>query len=166
MPSSTKIVTPQQAWERLTYSCALRETCSQSVRQKLAYWKIEASQLVQILQKLQTGGYVDDARYARAFTREKFRYAKWGVVKIRQHLQAKQIDASLIRQALEEVDMEQQPEMIRELLEKKQHTIKAKSSQDLFAKLVRFGVSRGYPYDLVVQTAKKVLSKTSLHSDL
>jgi regulatory protein len=144
----------------------LRETCSQSVRQKLALWKVEEPQAAQLLQKLQAAGYVDDARYARAFTREKSRYAKWGSAKICQYLQAKRIDADLIRQALGEIDVEPQPEVIRELLEKKSHSIRAKSPQDFFAKLVRFGTSRGYSYDLVVQTAKKLLSKVELYPDL
>ncbi|MDR2937977.1 MAG: RecX family transcriptional regulator [Prevotellaceae bacterium] len=156
MTNQKKDITPEQALARLQRSCSLRETCSQAAQRKLAQWKIEPQAAAQIMQRLMAEKWVDDRRYAAAFAREKSRLAKWGQVKIRTYLQAKRISADDISHALSFIEVENEAAALEELLTKKARTIKAKSAQDFFAKLLRFGVSRGYKYEAVAKAAREV----------
>ncbi len=141
---------------RLQRSCSLRETCSQTARKKLAQWKILPEDAARIMQKLTAEQWVDDRRYAEAFAREKSRLAKWGAIKIRTHLQAKQIPASDINHALGQIEKGNEQEAIKEILNKKAKSVQAKSPHDFFAKLLRFGISRGYEYGEVVKAVRAI----------
>ena len=142
-------ITPEQALARLMRSCSLRETCSQAAQRKLAQWKISSPAAERILQRLLAEKWIDNRRYAEAFTREKSRIAKWGSAKIGAALHAKQISAADIAHALSLISPENESATLEKLLSKKAQTLKAKSPQDFFAKLVRFGVARGYGYERV-----------------
>lgn len=156
MEKEEKIITPNEALKRLERSCGLRETCSQAVQRKLAFWKIPQSEAEGILHHLKSKDLVNDERYAHAFAREKSHLAKWGELKIHSYLQAKRIPPEMIRKALSSLDASNQATTIEILLQKKAKLIKAKSFGDMYAKLVRFGVSRGYQYETVANIAETV----------
>jgi regulatory protein len=151
-----KNITPEQALARLQRSCALRETCSQAAQRKLTQWKIAPPHAERIMQKLLSEKWIDDRRYAEAFAREKSRIAKWGSIKIRAYLQAKRIATADINHALSFIETDDESAAIEELLNKKVKTLKAKSSEDLLAKLLRFGTSRGYKYEQVIKAARRI----------
>ena len=105
-------MTPQQALARLQGQCSRAEYCSSQVRQKLSRWR-DASlakgmlsftddEAEDILRALVEEGYVDDARFAGAYVRDKARFSRWGEVKIAYNLKMLGIQASVIRIALEE----------------------------------------------------------------
>ena len=75
--------------------------------------------------------------------------------KIKLALQAKSIDAATIANALQEINVEAQPEILAKMLRKKEQTITAKSPQDMKAKLLRFGISRGFEYEVVIREILK-----------
>ena len=64
-------ITPTIALARLQRTCARQEKCRSDVRRKLRLWGIETVEAVRIEQLLVANKFVDDARYACAFVREK-----------------------------------------------------------------------------------------------
>ena len=63
--------------------CARQEMCSADVRRKaLRSFEGDADRADALVRSLVENGYVDDARYAAAFAREKSRLTGWGPVKI------------------------------------------------------------------------------------
>jgi SOS response regulatory protein OraA/RecX len=68
----------------------------------------------------------------------------------------------MIKRALSCLDASNQTTTIEILLQKKSKLIKAKSLGDMYAKLVRFGVSRGYQYETVANIAETV-SRNIMH---
>ena len=54
---------------RLTRLCSLREYCTGELRRKLS--ALPPAEAEEVLETLRREGYVDDARYARAFARDK-----------------------------------------------------------------------------------------------
>ncbi len=109
------------------------------------------------MQKLLSEKWIDDRRYAEAFVREKSRIAKWGAIKIRIYLQSKRISTADISHAISQIQSANEQETVEELLSKKAKTVKAKSPQDFVAKLLRFGVSRGYGYEMVMKIARSIV---------
>ena len=72
--TQNKTISPQQALERLETLCAKAERCSWELQRKLILWKIETEDAAEIMDSLHRRRFVDDARFARAFARDKSRF--------------------------------------------------------------------------------------------
>jgi regulatory protein len=153
---NNKIVSPQEAQERLKNYCSRYETCTSKALQKLREWQVDAAEYDHIVEYLKQYNFVDDARYAQSFVRSKAA-CKWGMQKIRAHLQQQKIDGEIIAQALLSLDMDEQKAALEQMLAKKMPYIKAKSTTDLYAKLLRFAVGKGYGYTAAADAVKRLL---------
>ena len=71
-------------------------------------------------------------------------------------LSRKRIDASLIKQYLDDMDEENYDEQIKTIAEKKWNTIKAKSPRDKKTKLLRFLLSKGYEMGKALNAMKQL----------
>jgi len=131
--------------------CSQREYCLEDISGKLALWGIENDDSEKILEILIKENFINEKRYASAFVRDKFKYNKWGKVKIAAHLKAKNIPGDIIRLALDNIDNEQYIKFIRELINGHRRTIKAKNQYDLKAKLLRYGLSKGFESSLLFE---------------
>jgi regulatory protein len=131
--------------------CSQREYCIEDIRGKLVSWGIENDDSEKILEILIKENFINETRYASAFVRDKFKYNKWGKVKIAAHLKAKNIPGEVIRSALDNIDNEQYIKFIRDLVNGRRRTIKAKSQYDLKAKLLRYGLSKGFESSLLYE---------------
>ena len=97
--------------------CARQEMCSADVRRKaLRSFEGDADRADALVRSLVENGYVDDARYAAAFAREKSRLTGWGPVKITFQLRGKGISEEVIRQALQDVDVQEASGKLQALL--------------------------------------------------
>jgi regulatory protein len=149
--------TLQEARERLMNYCSRYETCYSKALQKLKLWQIEPQHHHEILQELIEHKFIDDERYAQNYVRSKAS-AKWGIQKIRAHLQMQKIAPEIISDALNEIDMDTQKSVLEQLLRKKIQYTKAKTASDLYTKLLRFAMGRGYSYQIAVDTLNSILN--------
>ncbi|MDR1406253.1 MAG: RecX family transcriptional regulator [Prevotellaceae bacterium] len=149
-------LSPGQALSRLQRLCSRAEKCIADVRKKLQDWNVPASEIPAIITKLQAQGFLDEARYAKAFVRDKNRLSHWGTVKIKQALLSKKIPAALVAEALQEIDREQYKTDLSRLLQRKAATLTAASPADRHARLLRFALGRGYEYDVAYEEMKKI----------
>ena len=152
-----KSISPQKALERLQYLCARQEKCTHDLVQKLKQWGLSQVDIDKVISKLITDGFVNDSRFARLYVREKSRINKWGPVKLRAMLATKGIPTEIIVQALEELSEPGYKANLLELLKKKMSQIKPTTRFDLRNKLIRFGVSRGFPLDDVICQVNQLL---------
>ncbi len=141
---------------RMQALCSRREYCSQDIRRKLTAGKTpctpeEADALIRALKK---DRYLDDARYAGAFARDKASLTGWGLSRIRYALAAKGISEEDIRQALETVDAGRSSDRLRRLLQTRMKALA--SDPDRRRKLLRFALSRGYSYDEVSEILQEL----------
>lgn len=129
--------------DRLQNLCAKRECCSQEIRRKaLKLLDGDGAAADEIVASLEHDGFVDDARYAAAFAREKAQIAGWGPIKIRYALAAKGIKAD--EATFEGIDSGKSEDKLRKVLAAKWRTVAPDK-----LKLIRFALSRGYDYDTV-----------------
>jgi regulatory protein len=129
--------------------CSRRELCCDEIRNKLVQWGIENNDAEKIIGVLLSEKFIDESRYAFAFVRDKFRYNKWGKVKIAAHLRAKKLSPDIIKSALESIEDEQYNRFLRELIDVHRRSVKAKNQYDLKAKLLRYGLSKGFESSLL-----------------
>jgi len=133
--------------------CAGSEHSSGDIRHKLSQWGLNGNDSEEVLKILIKENFINDKRYASAYTADKLRNNKWGRIKISSQLRLKGISDDIIRSALNEVDDSVYADMIKEVLSSYRKTVKAKNQFDLKGKMMRFGLSRGYEshllYDLL-----------------
>ena len=146
-----KNITEQEAFLQLAALCAQAEHCEQEMRDKLKRWELDTAAADRIIARLQKERYIDDARYARAFVKDKIRYNKWGRRKVEQALWQKRIADDIRQQVLGEIDGNEYLDVLRPLLKQKRRTTKAENDYALNQKLVRFALGRGFTFDLIRQ---------------
>jgi regulatory protein len=124
--------------------CSRQEVCCEDIRNKLLAWGVENDDAGKIIEILQKENFINESRYAAAFVRDKFKYNKWGKVKITAHLKSKKIASDIITDALDSIDHDQYINLLRGLIENHKKTVRAKNQYDLKAKLLRYGLSKGF----------------------
>ena len=155
-----KFKTPEQALAALMRLCARAEKSQEDARRLMRGWGLAERDAEGVLAKLVRDRFIDDARYAGAFVREKLRLSGWGGYKIRTALQRKRIDRALIDAALAEADRSGMDERLRRQLERKARTAKYTTQYELKTKLIRYGLSLGYDYETVVEAASGLVTDT------
>ncbi len=137
-------ITEKEALNKAAAFCAAAEHCRSEVYEKLQKWGVEDSAANRILDKLEAEKYLDEERYCSAFVRDKFRFSKWGKLKIKEALYFKGITSATAWRHLSEIDEADYLAVLRDLLESKRKSIRAKDEYEFNAKLVRFAMSRGF----------------------
>ena len=155
-----KVKTPEQALAALMRLCARAEKSQEDARRLMRGWGLAERDAEGVLAKLVRDRFIDDARYAGAFVRDKLRLSGWGDYKIRTALQRKRIDRALIDAALAEADRSGMDERLRRQLERKARTAKYSTQYELKTKLIRYGLSLGYDYETVVEAASGLVTDT------
>ncbi|MDR0729279.1 MAG: RecX family transcriptional regulator [Prevotellaceae bacterium] len=135
---------PTHLLRRLQRICSRSEKCPSDIRRKLAEWGVPTHEADGFLTHLQAQGFVDVARYARAFVRDKHRLEHWGARKIKAALQAKKIPEDTITEALREIDNTQSLHTLIRLLQRKNATLRTTSDIELKIKLWQFALRKGY----------------------
>ena len=131
--------------------CSRTEYCRSDIRKKLQSWGISSGDENRVIKHLVNEKFINDERYAKAFVRDKFRYNKWGKLKIAAHLRAKKIDEEAVGSALDEIDSDEYINLIKNLINSHRKTIKAKNQYDLKGKLLRFGSSKGFESSILYE---------------
>jgi len=152
----------RQALSKAMDHCARRETCVSEIKEKLRSWGLDGPEAERAVEMLVKERFIDEGRYALAFVKDKFSYNRWGKYKLAMLLQAKKIPGPFISDALASIDDETYIKTIREEIANHRRQVKAKNFYDLKAKLLRFGLSRGYEnsilYELLDETGMEDLS--------
>ena len=145
---------PDAATERLMAICSKKETSEGDALRKLTLWGVDTEKHEEILSSLRKHGFIDNLRFALAFTNDKAKFNKWGPKKIEQALAFHRIPKAIVETALKSLNMVE--ETLLDILTKKARTIKAKDEQELKNKLIRFGLSRGFDLETVIKIAKQI----------
>lgn len=156
MERKKQTYTEHEAYERLAALCARSELCQADVRQRLHRWELEDEVAERIVARLVQERYVDEARYAQAFVRDKFRYNHWGRVKIELELKRKKIAQHHIEEALSALEGKEQLEALRDIISKKRPTVKGRNEYEIRGKLIRFALGRGFSMQDIVKVVGKL----------
>ena len=119
--------------------CARSEHCAADVRRKFLELGTPSEIADEIEKKLYERGFLNDARFCRAYVHDKVAYQAWGRIKIQAGLRALQLPESAIRDALEEIDEEVYMRNLRSLVEQRK--------KDNEEKRLRFLLQRGFCFE-------------------
>ena len=148
-PLKRKIFTKEQGNAKARHFCAYQERSHYEVRNKLFDWGLYPKDVEEIISELIQENYLNEARFALAYTLGKFRIKGWGKHKIKQGLKIKRISDKLINTSLVKIDDDQYLAKLLEIIDKKSKTI---SEKDLFKrryKLMQYALQKGFESDLI-----------------
>ena len=155
--SSKKNISEQAAYQRLSALCARTEYCIADMKGKMDRWELPDGAEQRIINRLQQEKFIDENRYAHAYVRSKFRFNRWGKDKIVRMLKMKGINDSDIEDALQEINETESDETLTAILEAKMRTVKYKTDYELYMKLLRFAVYRGFSLDAAKRCIEKII---------
>lgn len=124
--------------------CIQAERCCSEVCRKLMVWGASEIQSASIVAHLLQERFIDEARFAVAFSGDKMRYSHWGRVKIGYALKEKELSQEHIRNALAQLDPEEYAEILQKTLKEKWTQVKGKNDYECRQKVIRFALGRGF----------------------
>lgn len=142
-------MTPEEILYKLAARCSTSEQCSADIENKLSRYDLTEKERTHILRHLIEEKYIDDTRYAQAFVRDKYRFNRWGRIKISQELRMKGIDKETINTAMETIDEKEYTDILRNLIASKRKSIRGASEYEINGKLIRFATSRGFEFSAI-----------------
>jgi len=157
--ATKKVKTAEQALQSLMRMCARSERSSGDALRLMKRWGVADNETAKVLARLRAERFIDDARYAEAFVRDKLNLSGWGAYKIKMTLRTKGVAKDIIDEVvtpmLAETNM---TERLEEIMRRRMRTLKYSSPYDAKTKLIRFAASRGYDLDEAVECASKILN--------
>jgi regulatory protein len=152
-----KSFTPQQALIKAASYCAYQERCHNEVEEKLAEWGVYGTDAGEILIKLVEQNYLNEERFARAFSGGKFRVKHWGRNRIRQELKARKVSDYCINAGMKEIDEDVYMETLTTLANEKLDTVKDKNPLVKKNKTAQYLMGKGYEADLIWNILRNIL---------
>ena len=156
-PHEPKTKTAEQALNALMRLCSKAEKSSGDALRLMYRWGVPIAERQGVLDKLVEMRFIDDARYAEAYTREKSQLAGWGARKIAQNLYQKGVSKDIVAKTLAMLESDDQRAMLEKRLQRKLPTIKATTDYEHRGKLLRYALSLGYDYDMVISVIDTLL---------
>ena len=157
-PRERKTKTAQQALQSLMRLCARSEKSTGDALRLMRTWGVPEAEQRAVLDKLLADRYIDNRRYAEAYTREKSQLSGWGERKISMQLRLKGVERETISAVLAELmDDDDKRERLREKLQRKLRSTKAANDYELRGKLLRYALGLGYDYDMAADAIDEVV---------
>ena len=149
----------QSALSKVQHICSRQEKCCFDIRKKLENWQLSYDDQDKIIDSLINDRFIDENRYAGFYVRDKYRFNKWGRIKISHHLKQKKIPEYIISEAFEAIKESEYLENLDDILRSKLKSTHETDHYLLKGKLFRFAQSRGFESDLVLKNIEKILHK-------
>lgn len=115
-----------------------------------------------VLNELREKSFVDDKVFANHFIEEKLKKKSWGKNKIRAALFSKGVSSSIIDEAIQSFDSEEdQNQTALMLANKKFKNLKLRESDNrkIKQKIISFLLSRGFEYDISAEVVNKIITQ-------
>lgn len=147
------------AYNRLAAKCALGEQCSSDTFNKCLKWGLTDKEAAEIVEKLVKESFINDSRFAGAFTRDKIRYQGWGKIKVAYQLRLKGLESNEIKEAADSVSDDDYFDILKRVLNQKLKFISSdKNKYEIRATLARHAAARGFESPLIFKAIDEILS--------
>lgn len=135
-------MTTSEALQKLQHYCAYQERSPFEVKRKLGLIKLPKERHEEVIATLMEENFLDEYRFAEAFTRGKLNQKHWAPKRIRRGLQEHRIPSVTISRILNQID----PELIeKNALYLADRWFSSKTKEQLTAAMQR----RGYSFEMI-----------------
>lgn len=137
--------------------CVYRERCISEVKSKLNLLNVPENMVNDYIEDLQEDKFIDEKRFATAYTNDKFKLNNWGKIKIRQHLKVYGIDNALISFALKNIDETAYKKSIKKLMVNYKPKTKGLHELQKKQKIYNYLFGKGFEPEYVSEVLKEIL---------
>ena len=156
MESGRPQLTYKEALSKATEICSRSEKCSFDIVLKCREWQLSREETAEVIEYLLKEKFLDQLRYATSFVNDKFRFNKWGKIKLAYALRQKQVEEETIKEALTGIPEEAYLNVLRELISAKAKTVKDPNTWSRRSKLLAFAQSHGFEMDLALAIIEEI----------
>lgn len=157
--SSKKNWSLSEAKGKLETYCAYQERSIGEVRRKLLGKGILGDPAENLIEELIQNGFIDEERFARSFSRGKFKLKKWGKNRIIQELKLRQLSSQHIQNGISEIDSEEYYDALLTLTEKNWEKNKEKDPYKKRYQVYRYLLAKGYEENLISEALQTIQAK-------
>jgi regulatory protein len=136
--------------------CSISEHCVSEVETKLDAWCVGCDDKSTIIKRLIAEDFINEKRFCIYFVKDKFRFNKWGKIKISFALKGKGLDNALISEALNTIDDGEYEELLASILKTKLVGLKYEFEYEKQGKLFRFAQSRGFENNVIEKALRSI----------
>jgi regulatory protein len=136
--------------------CSISEHCVSEVEDKLNAWGVSSGDKQKIIDRLISEDFINEKRFCTYFVKDKFRFNKWGKIKITFALKSKGLDKEIILNAIGTIDDGEYEEMLASLLKTKLVGLKYEFEYEKQGKLFRFAQSRGFENNVIERALRTI----------
>ncbi len=151
------VVSIEEVKRKMERYCVYQDRCHQEVEKKMKEYHLIPEAKEYILLHLLEHNFLNEERFAKSFTRGKFRIKKWGRIKIIRELKFRFISDYIIKEALQEISKTEYYETLCELVVKKNKTLSEKNSYKRKKKLINFLTYKGYELHLIYDAIDEIV---------
>lgn len=139
--------------------CVYQDRCQSEIRTRLIEHGVYGDDLEEVIAELISDDFINEERFAKSYTRGKFKIKGWGRIKILKELKFRKISDYSIKKGMLEIDEDDYYEKLYRLLEKKLETLNESDIWMLRKKLTSFGTQKGYEYDIIKEVVNSLVNK-------
>ncbi len=154
--NAPKAITVTEALKKMEHYCAYQERCHKDVEDKLKTMKLIPEAREKIILHLLQHNFLNEERFAKSFSRGKFRIKKWGKQRIVRELKYRNISQYNIKTALKEISEKDYYDTFHQLAEKKYASLKETDKYKKRKKLTDYLRYRGWETHLVFEKIKEL----------
>ncbi|GEQ84628.1 recombinase RecX [Patiriisocius marinistellae] len=152
MQQPIKTYTIEEAKRKLEKYCAYQERCHKEINKKLKEMRMIPQAIDEVIGHLLEHNFLNETRFAQAYTRGKFRQKKWGRIRITRELKIRQISAYNLKLALKEIPEGEYQDTFETLFEKRVSQLKTeKDNQKKRKKIADYLLYRGWESAMIYE---------------
>ncbi len=153
-----KTYSVDEAQKKLEFYCSYQERCHKEVAEKLKGMRMIPDAIDIIIVHLLQNNFLNEERFAKSFVRGKFRIKKWGKYRLTLELRKKDINKTIIKLALNEIEDADYLQTFHSLAEKKAETLQEPNIFKKKKKLADYLLYRGWESHLVYEKVNAIIS--------
>lgn len=150
-----KILSKEEALQKLKHFCGYQERCHSEVKEKLYSLGIRKSDHDELVATLIEENYLNEERFAIQFAGGRYRVKNWGRNKIMYALREKKVNDYSIKKALLQIDEVDYKKKLNELVKKRYASLKQEQYLVRKKKTIDYLLLKGYEFSLVTQAVNK-----------
>lgn len=162
---SPKIMDAREALQYAMRLCSVREMCKSDIIKKIKVKGVGNADAEKIIDELVKNRFIDEYRYVRAFVNDKVKFSRWGVQRIKMHLQQKGISASIINELCQGIESEKLLENGRKLALAKLKSVQKDKPLSQQRKIYNLLLYRGYDVNMIWRIIKELKIQAEEESD-
>ncbi|MFI5133158.1 MAG: regulatory protein RecX [Chitinophagales bacterium] len=144
-----KLLTKEQALQKLKHYCGYQERCHSDVKEKLYSLGVRKNDHDAIIATLIEENYLNEERFVIQFASGKFRMNQWGRIKIKAELKKRQVSEYSINKALKQINESEYLQTLNKLAAKKHASLKNEQYLIRKKKTIDYLLGKGFEWELV-----------------